>query len=61
MLSHQGVELMDRIKRIRRCGLVEGSVSQEFQNQMPLCPCCLQGDHGVELLVTSPTWHLPVS
>ena len=27
MLSHQGVELFDRIKRIRRCGLVGGSVS----------------------------------
>ena len=27
MLSHQGVELFDRIRRIRRCGLVGGNVS----------------------------------
>jgi hypothetical protein len=27
MLSHQGVELFDRIRRIRRCGLVGGNMS----------------------------------
>ena len=27
MLSHQGVALFEKIKRIRRCGLVGGSVS----------------------------------
>lgn len=27
VLSHQGVELLERIRRIRKCGLVEGGVS----------------------------------
>jgi len=29
MLGHQGMELFERIIRIRRCGLVGGSVSLE--------------------------------
>jgi hypothetical protein len=31
MLSHQGVALFERIRRIRRCGLVGGSVSLGFE------------------------------
>jgi hypothetical protein len=27
MLGHQGVALFERIRRLRRCGLVEGSLS----------------------------------
>jgi hypothetical protein len=29
MLSHQGVVLFERIRRIRKCGLVEGNVLLE--------------------------------
>lgn len=30
MLSHLGIELFERLRRIRRCGLLGGSVSLEF-------------------------------
>jgi hypothetical protein len=31
-LSHQGVELFERIRRIRRFGLVGGSASHLYEN-----------------------------
>jgi hypothetical protein len=35
MLSHQGVILFEKIRRIRRCGLVRGNVSLELGFDVP--------------------------
>ena len=68
MLCHQGMKLCERIRRIRRCGLLKGNGllgawTLRFQKPIPgsVCLCLLPVDQDVKLAVTAPQTRLPVS